>query len=130
MTLRLKAFGAAMLLALAGTAGMANDAIEPARGARARRCAWPGACLSDDAPAGSCRNPFRPARGRPLSLLEDDARADPDVATWIASQNHVTENYLAGLPGREALRARMTNLYDYERYGHPPEGRTALFLHL
>lgn len=55
----------------------------------------------------------------PYRWLEDDARSDPEVAAWVAAQNDVTQSYLATLPGRDALRARMTALYDYERFGMP-----------
>ncbi len=63
----------------------------------------------------------------PYRWLEDDAQADPDVASWISSQNHVTETYLAACRGRAALRARMAALYDYERYGIPKKGGRRYF---
>jgi prolyl oligopeptidase len=63
----------------------------------------------------------------PYRWLEDDARVDPAVAAWITSQNGVTQAYLSGLPGRDALRARMTALYDYERFGIPKKGGTRYF---
>ncbi len=128
MTLRYKAFGAAMLLALAGTAGLANDAIteppavrEPVD-MRAFAPVYPTTRRQD-----LVETRFGRRVADPYRWLEDDARIDPDVAAWIASQNHVTQAYLAGLPGREALRARMTALYDYERYGIPRKGGQRYF---
>ena len=55
----------------------------------------------------------------PYRWLENDVRADPDVRAWIAAENSTTQAYLRSLPGRDALRARMAQLYSYERYGTP-----------
>ncbi|HMO77047.1 MAG TPA: prolyl oligopeptidase family serine peptidase [Sphingopyxis sp.] len=55
----------------------------------------------------------------PYRWLEDDVRVNPKVAEWVAAQNRVTDAYLHTLPGREAFRARMTELFDYERFGLP-----------
>jgi prolyl oligopeptidase len=43
----------------------------------------------------------------------------PDVAAWVKDQNAVTMPYLASLPGRDALRQRIADLYDYARTGVP-----------
>ncbi len=42
-----------------------------------------------------------------------------DVADWVAAENAVTEPYLAALPQREALRKRLTELWNYPRTGLP-----------
>ena len=55
----------------------------------------------------------------PYRWLEDDVRVNPKVAEWVAAQNRVTADVLAKLPGRDALKARMTQLIDYERTGVP-----------
>jgi len=55
----------------------------------------------------------------PYRWLESDARSDPDVRAWVAAENEATQAYLRTLPGRNALRARMAQLYSYERYGTP-----------
>lgn len=44
-----------------------------------------------------------------------------EVAAWIEAQNKLTFGYLASLPGRDAIRSRMTELWDYERYSTPSE---------
>ena len=46
---------------------------------------------------------------------------DPEVAGWIKAQNEVTESFLAAAGDREAIRARLTELWDYPRYGVPFE---------
>ncbi|MCJ7421603.1 prolyl oligopeptidase family serine peptidase [Sphingomicrobium astaxanthinifaciens] len=55
----------------------------------------------------------------PYRWLENDVREDPEVAAWVAAQNAVTDAYLDTLPGRDWFKARMTELYNYERIGLP-----------
>ncbi|MEZ0495773.1 prolyl oligopeptidase family protein [Sphingomonas sp. IW22] len=55
----------------------------------------------------------------PYRWLENDVRNDPKVAAWVTAQNEVTDAYLATLPGRAAFKARLTELFDYERFGVP-----------
>ena len=55
----------------------------------------------------------------PYRWLENDVRGDDQVRAWVTAENQVTEAYLAGLPGREAIRARLTALWNYERHGVP-----------
>ena len=55
----------------------------------------------------------------PYRWLENDVRTDPQVRAWVDSQNAVTNGYLATLPGRELFKARMKQLFDYERFGVP-----------
>jgi prolyl oligopeptidase len=50
-----------------------------------------------------------------------EATEDPEVAAWIKAQNEVTESFLAAVPGREAIRARLTELWDYPKAGAPFE---------
>ena len=46
---------------------------------------------------------------------------DPDVAGWIKAQNELTESFLAGVDDREAIRARLTELWNYPKAGVPFE---------
>lgn len=55
----------------------------------------------------------------PYRWLEDDVRTSKEVAGWVEAQKAVTAPYLAALPGRDALAARMKALYDYERFSLP-----------
>ena len=57
----------------------------------------------------------------PYRWLENDVRVDSEVADWVARQNTVTNAFLARVPGRESLKARITQLTDYERFGLPSE---------
>src|SRR6266478_5859874 len=50
----------------------------------------------------------------PYRWLED---ADsPESKAWVASQNTLTEQYLSQIPGRERIRRRLTELWNFERY--------------
>jgi prolyl oligopeptidase len=42
-----------------------------------------------------------------------------DVAAWVKAQNAVTMPYLAALPGRDALKQRLTTLFNFPRTGVP-----------
>jgi prolyl oligopeptidase len=55
----------------------------------------------------------------PSRWLENDVRRDNEVRAWVTAQNEVTNRYLSALPGRAAFRARMTQIYDFERFGTP-----------
>ena len=55
----------------------------------------------------------------PYRWLENDVRQDPNVRAWVDAQNAVSSAFLSQLPGRDAIRARMTQLYNYERFGMP-----------
>ncbi len=55
----------------------------------------------------------------PYRWLESDVRLDKDVQAWVAAENRVTQSYLSALPGRDALRARISALYADERSGTP-----------
>jgi prolyl oligopeptidase len=55
----------------------------------------------------------------PYRWLEGDVRVDAGVAGWVIEQNKVTQAYLATLPGRDAIKARLTQLFDYERVALP-----------
>jgi prolyl oligopeptidase len=53
----------------------------------------------------------------PYRWLEDpDSEASQ---TWIESQNQVTFQYLNQIPQRESIKQRLTQLWNYERYGIP-----------
>ena len=43
----------------------------------------------------------------------------PDARAWIDAENKVTFDYLAEIPERAAIKARLTSIWNYERYGAP-----------
>jgi prolyl oligopeptidase len=63
----------------------------------------------------------------PYRWLENDVRNDARVRDWVTAQNQVTHAFLASLPGRAAFRARMTQMYDYERFGIPEKAGERYF---
>ena len=47
---------------------------------------------------------------------------DPDsqeTQAWVEAQNQVTFGYLREIPAREKIKQRLTQLWDYEKYGIP-----------
>ena len=55
----------------------------------------------------------------PYRWLEDDVRTSKDVAAWVAAENKVTNAFLESIPRRKAIAKRITELWDYEKYGTP-----------
>jgi len=55
----------------------------------------------------------------PYRWLEDDVRENTAVSDWVAAQNAVTSAYLDTIAERAPIRKRLTELWDYERYGLP-----------
>ena len=53
----------------------------------------------------------------PYRWLEDDNAAD--TKAWVAAQNRVTDAYLARIPFRDAVRARVRALSDYPKDSRP-----------
>ena len=61
----------------------------------------------------------------PYRWLEDpDADA---TQAWIKAQNEVTNRYLATIEARSKIRQRLTQLWDYEKYGSPFKRGTRYF---
>lgn len=57
----------------------------------------------------------------PYRWLEQDVRESADVREWVEAQNEVTFAYLESLPQRDRIERRLTELWDYEKYGVPFE---------
>jgi prolyl oligopeptidase len=53
----------------------------------------------------------------PYRWLEDANSAE--TRSWVDAQNKVTQGYLAQIPQRAAIRQRLTELWNYERYTVP-----------
>ncbi len=53
----------------------------------------------------------------PYRWLEDPNASETE--DWVQAQNKVTFGYLNQLPNRDKINARLTELWDYERYGIP-----------
>ena len=59
--------------------------------------------------------------------LEDDVRVNKDVAAWVEEENKVTGDYLKSIPEREAIKKRLTELWNFERYSPPSKHGTRYF---
>ena len=53
----------------------------------------------------------------PYRWLEDDKSAE--TAQWVQAQNAVTFAYLQRIPFRDALKKRITDIFNYPRYSQP-----------
>ena len=62
----------------------------------------------------------------PYRWLENDQAAD--TKEWVQAENKVTQDYLSKIPYREAIRQRLTKLWNYEKYTAPSkEGKYTYF---
>jgi len=66
-------------------------------------------------------------RGPVTDVYHGSAVADPyrwmeapsdELGRWVAAQNQVAQPLLEAIPAREAIRKRLTELWDYEQYGY------------
>ncbi len=61
----------------------------------------------------------------PYRWLEDvDSK---DTQEWIAAQNALADQYFSDTPAREQIQTRLTELWDYEKYGLPQSVGGRLF---
>lgn len=62
---------------------------------------------------------FGTAVADPYRWLENDVRQDAKVRAWVEAEQTVTDTYLATLPKRDAIKARLKQLWDFEKFGLP-----------
>lgn len=55
----------------------------------------------------------------PYRWLEEDVRESEDVKNWVDAQNAVTFAYLDSIEERDLIKKRLTELWDFERFGMP-----------
>lgn len=65
--------------------------------------------VSDDYHGTKVTDPYR--------WLEDDNAAE--TKDWVKKQNEVTFGYLEKIPFREAVKTKLTTLWNYEKFGSP-----------
>jgi prolyl oligopeptidase len=102
------------VLACGPTAGTAY----PEEGAAAGAEAAAGGFAYPDTETGDVVDDYHGTKvADPYRWLED---TDSDkTAAWVKAQNEVTFAYLEQIPERDALRKRLTQLWNYERFGLP-----------
>src|SRR3954468_1263381 len=55
----------------------------------------------------------------PYRWLEDDVRKSKDVAAWVEAENKVTFGYLESIPERDAIKKRITDIFNFEKISAP-----------
>ncbi|WP_238475458.1 prolyl oligopeptidase family serine peptidase [Sphingomonas cavernae] len=100
----------------------ADDAAPIAGSAAAPTFAYPASDRS-----GPTETHFGIRVADPYRWLENDVRGDVKVKAWVDAQNAVTDAYLDTLPGRDVLKARMTKLMNFERFGVPRKAGSRYF---
>lgn len=55
----------------------------------------------------------------PFRWLECDVRNSDEVRQWVDAQNKLTFSLLKKIPYRKEIESRLTQLWDYEKYGTP-----------
>src|SRR5690606_23198549 len=53
----------------------------------------------------------------PYRWLEDDL--SDKTKAWVTAQNEVTQDYLAQIPFRDAIKSRLETLWNYEKFSAP-----------
>lgn len=65
----------------------------------------------------------------PYRWLEDDVRKSDEVRNWVEAQSKLTTDYLAAIPEREAIKKRLTELWNYEKFSAPEKhGKNYFYL--
>src|SRR4051794_23955570 len=78
----------------------------------------PKADVIEDYHGTKVADPYRP-------LEDPDA---PESRKWIEAENRVTAQFLDGIPQREAIRKRLTALWDYEKFRVPETENGRVFI--
>ncbi len=55
----------------------------------------------------------------PYQWLETDVRESAEVKDWVDAENEVTFGYLESIGEREAIKKRLTDLWNYEKFSTP-----------
>jgi prolyl oligopeptidase len=99
--------GAAAILVVAG---LLAQGLAAGEGRLAYPLARRGECV-DDYFGTKVADPYR--------WLEDDIRGSAEVARWVAAENKLTASYLDAIPQRQAIRGRLTELWNFAQYSPP-----------
>jgi prolyl oligopeptidase len=89
--------------------------------------AGPGMSRADDSTGSSVLRYPATERGAVVDTMHGTEVADPyrwmesespARGKWVVAQNELSQPYLDAIPAREAIRERLTALWDYEQYGY------------
>src|SRR5512135_3880736 len=84
-----------------------SSGAEPRHGPRYPEA--PRSDTVDDYHGTRIADPYRP--------LEDPD--SPETRAWVEAENKVTAAFLEGISARDAIKQRLTALWDYEKFGVP-----------
>ncbi|MHB1559451.1 MAG: prolyl oligopeptidase family serine peptidase [Isosphaeraceae bacterium] len=97
---------------------MAGDSEADERAVPLRYPEAPRSDTVDDYHGQKVADPYRP--------LEDPD--SPATRAWVKAENRITFGFLEAIPRREAIRQRVTALWDYEKFSTPRrEGKRLFF---
>ncbi|HEV7816672.1 MAG TPA: prolyl oligopeptidase family serine peptidase, partial [Janthinobacterium sp.] len=97
--------------ASAGTQALAQN-CRPSAAANASPLSYPAAKKR-----GQTDNYHGTVIADPYRWLEDTNSAE--THDWVEAQNRLTQSYLGQIAGREAIKQRLTRLWNYERFSVP-----------
>jgi prolyl oligopeptidase len=58
----------------------------------------------------------------------EDTKSD-EMRAWIDAQNRLTDGYLATIPQREAIKNRLTEIWNYERFSAPSKVADGFYIY-
>ena len=102
------------VLVMSGTAGVAQNSIQPSK--------YPTARATDQVDVyfgTSVHDPYR--------WMEDVD--SPEVKTWVDAENALTQSFLADVPARNKIHARLMELNNFERFTAPNTAAGRYFFH-
>ncbi len=63
----------------------------------------------------------------PYRWMEDTESAE--TRQWIDAENKLTQSYISGIPQREAIKNRLTEIWNYERYSAPSKITNGFYIY-
>lgn len=95
--------------------------------------------LAASVPAQSKFDYPKPRRGDQVDNYSGTRVADPyrwmedtessETRAWIDAENKLTNSYLSTIPQREKIKNRLTELWNYERYGAPSKIANGFYIY-
>lgn len=70
-------------------------------------------------PHGTARSTTTSERKCPIRTAGWRTTTRAETAAWVTAENEVTRNYLSQIPFRDKIRNRLTELWNYPKYGVP-----------
>ena len=101
-----------LLAVVLACVGMVSAQMQPAAASAPAKATYPQTQTGD-----TVDDYFGTKVADPYRWLEDEN--SPETKAWVEAENKVTFAYLDTIPERAAIKARLTELWNYERFGNP-----------